>query len=335
MRLEGKRILITGGAGFIGSHLVEELCRDNQVTVLDDFSVGRSENLDAVNDQIRVVVGDISNRADVDAVMPGIDVVFHLAVVCLRVSISDPMRSHLVNDLGTLNLLLAARQHGVERFVYVSSSEIYGTTELELINEEHPLRPITPYAASKLAGEFYAQSFQRTYGFPTMVVRPFNSYGPRAHLEGASGEVIPKFVARAMAGMPLIVFGDGLQTRDFTWVGDTVRGIRLAGECDELIGQCINIAHGEEISILTIANLVRSLVGSDVPIETHPDRPGDVRRHRADVERSRRLLGFTASINIETGLRRYIEWVKTLPGDPVSWLEHEEVYNWRRTRQQA
>lgn len=335
MKLHSKRILVTGGAGFIGGHLVEELARDNEVTVFDDFSVGTVENLKAVEDGIRIVAGDVRDRAAVDGVMPGIDVVFHLAVACLRVSISDPLRSHMVNDLGTLNLLLAAREHDVERFVYVSSSEVYGTTELDAINEDHPLRPMTPYAASKLAGELYSQTFHRTYGFPTMVVRPFNTYGPRAHLEGASGEVIPKFVARAMAGLPLIVFGDGMQTRDFTWVGDTVRGIRLAGECDALIGQCINIAHGEEISILTIANLVRSLVGSDSNIEHHPDRPGDVRRHRADVERSRRLLGFTGSVGIEAGLKRYVEWVKTLPGDPVSWLEHEEVYNWLRTRQEA
>src|SRR5712664_819803 len=239
VKIEGKRVLVTGGAGFVGSHLVDLLGRSNQVTVLK---------------------ADVRDRASLEAAVKQSDVIFHLAVVCLRVSIPDPMASHLVNDLGTLNLLLAARDSPVQRFIYVSSSEVYGSARRVPMDEEHPLNPTTPYAAGKLAGESYALSFHRTYGLPATVVRPFNIYGPREHADGPSGEVIPRFVARALAEKPLVVFGDGLQTRDFTWVGDTVRGILMAAECDELVGDRVNIARGREVRILDIAGLVRELV---------------------------------------------------------------------------
>jgi UDP-glucose 4-epimerase len=239
------------------------------------------------------------------------------------------MRSHLVNDQGTLNLLLAVREAPVERFVYISSSEVYGTTVQNPMTEEHPLRPTTPYGASKLAGEAYALSFFQTYGTPALVVRPFNTYGPRAHLEGASGEVIPKFVARALAGRPLVIFGDGEQTRDYTWVKDTVRGIRLAAECDALVGDCINIARGEDVSINRLALAVQELLGRRLEIEHVPGRPGDIRRQHAGVDRARALLSFRAPVGIEEGLARYVEWVRTLPGDPVQWLAAEEVINWK------
>jgi UDP-glucose 4-epimerase len=329
MKLEGKRILVTGGAGFIGSHLVEELAPTNGVTVLDDFSVGSEANLAAVRSRVRILRGDVTDPASVSAAVADAQVVFHLAVVCLRTSIPDPMRSHLVNDQGTLNLLLAVREAPVERFVYISSSEVYGTTVQNPMTEEHPLRPTTPYGASKLAGEAYALSFFQTYGTPALVVRPFNTYGPRAHLEGASGEVIPKFVARALAGRPLVIFGDGEQTRDYTWVKDTVRGIRLAAECDALVGDCINIARGEDVSINRLALTVQELLGRRLEIEHVPGRPGDIRRQHAGVDRARALLSFRAPVGIEEGLARYVEWVRTLPGDPVQWLAAEEVINWK------
>jgi UDP-glucose 4-epimerase len=328
MRLAGKRVLVTGGAGFIGSHLVELLSRSNEVTVLDDFSVGAEANLAAVDPPPRVVKADVRDLAGLARFVSEADVIFHLAVVCLRVSISDPMTAHLVNDLGTLNLLIAARNKPIERFVYVSSSEVYGTARRTPMDESHPLDPITPYAATKLAGEAYALSFHRTYGFPATVVRPFNSYGPREHTDGPSGEVIPRFVGRAMAGRPLVVFGDGLQTRDFTWVGDTAKGILLAAECDALVGDCVNIARGEEVSILRIAEMVQRLVGSTSVIEHQGERPGDVRRHLAGVRRAQSLLGFTAGVGIEEGLERYIQWVRSAPGRDVLDPQEKEAQNW-------
>ena len=329
MKIVGKRVLVTGGAGFVGSHLVDLLSHSNQVTVLDDFSVGERENLAAAVRPPRVVTADIRDRGALDEVVRDVDVIFHLAVVCLRVSIPDPMASHLVNDLGTLNLLLAARDSAVQRFVYVSSSEVYGSAKRTPMDESHPLNPMTPYAAAKLAGEAYALSFHRTYGFPTTVVRPFNVYGPREHADGPSGEVIPRFVARALAGRPLVVFGDGLQTRDFTWVGDTVRGILMAAECDALVGGCVNIARGEDVSVLRIAELVQRLAGTRTPIEHQADRPGDVRRHVAGVQRARSMLGFSATVGIDEGLSRYIEWVRSEPLRGVSAPEEEEARNWQ------
>jgi UDP-glucose 4-epimerase len=260
-------------------------------------------------------------------------VIFHLAVVCLRVSIGDPMRSHLTNDLGTLNLLMAARNSSIERFVHVSSSEVYGDAVWAPMHEDHPLDPTTPYGASKAAADAYALSFHHTYGTPVTVARPFNAYGPREHLDGPSGEVIPKFVARALAGKPLLIFGDGRQTRCFTWVGDVVRGIKLAGECDALVGSVVNIARPEEVSILAVAHHVRRLLGGEVQIVHREPRPGDVRRHIAGVDRARHLLGFTAGVGIEEGLTRYLAWVRSVAREPIAWVEREQELNWEPAAQ--
>jgi len=328
VKIEGKRVLVTGGAGFVGSHLVDLLAKTNEVTVLDDMSVGSRSNLSSSPD-VNVLEADVRDRAGIEAAVKQADVIFHLAVVCLRVSIPDPMASHLVNDLGTLNLLLAARDSSVRRFVYVSSSEVYGTAVHVPMDEEHPLNPATPYAAAKLAGEAYTLSFHRTYGLPATVVRPFNMYGPREHADGPSGEVIPRFVARAMAGKPLVVFGDGLQTRDFTWVGDAVRGILMAAECDELVGDRINIACGHEVSVLDVARLVQDSLGTRLAILHQAERPGDVRRHLAGVERARSQLGFAAAVEIGEGVARYVDWVRSLPQPAGSRLEAQEARNWQ------
>jgi UDP-glucose 4-epimerase len=328
VKIEGKRVLVTGGAGFVGSHLVDLLALSNEVTVLDDFSVGTRSNLSS-SPHVNVLAADVRDRAGIEAAVKQADVIFHLAVVCLRVSIPDPMASHLVNDLGTLNLLLAARDSSVQRFVYISSSEVYGSAIRVPMDEHHPLNPATPYAAAKLAGEAYTLSFHRTYGLPATIVRPFNMYGPREHADGPSGEVIPRFVARAMAGKPLVVFGDGLQTRDFTWVGDAVRGIIMAAECDELVGDRVNIARGQEVSVLDVAQLVREVVGTRSPIQHQPERPGDVRRHLAGVERARSRLGFDARVNIDEGLARYVDWVRSVPRPTNSGLEAQEARNWQ------
>jgi UDP-glucose 4-epimerase len=331
MKIASKRVLVTGGAGFIGSHLVERLAPENQVTVLDDFSVGTDDNLRQVPSPVTVLRADVRDPRVIAEAVGQAQVIFHLAAVCLRVSISDPLATHGVNDTGTLNLLSASRQSTIERFVYVSSSEVYGSAAQVPIDENHPTLAETPYAASKLAGEAYAFSFFRTYGVPVTVVRPFNSYGPREHVAGPSGEVIPRFVARAIAGKPLVVFGDGMQTRDFTWVDDTVRGIVLAAECDDLVGSSVNIARGQEVSILRLARMVQTLVGSSLPVAHLQERPGDVRRQLAGVERARQLLDFTAEVSIAEGLARYVGWVKTLPNYGLSHTDHYEVRNWLLT----
>jgi UDP-glucose 4-epimerase len=325
---------VTGGAGFIGSHVVDRLvAAGHEVVVVDDFSTGSEENLAGHRHEPRVFVerADVTDENAMRRVLRGADVVFHLAVQCLRVSLYDPMYVHEVNATGTLRVLIAAMEHRVRRFVYISSSEVYGSARRVPMREDHPLRPMTPYAASKLAGEMYAHTFRATYGLPIVVVRPFNAYGPREHHEGASGEVIPRFALRAMCGISPVIFGDGEQTRDFTWVEDTAEGIVRAASCDALLGRVVNIAYGQEVSIRRIAELVTKAVGrSDLSIIHADERMGDVRRHFAGVRRARELLDFAPSVGIEEGIPRYIAWLRSHVADPRSLVAEQDVFNWRR-----
>jgi UDP-glucose 4-epimerase len=262
--------------------------------------------------------------------LEGIDVVFHLAVVCLRVSIQNPHYVHEANATGTLNLCQAALQNKVQRFVYVSSSEAYGSAIYVPMDEEHPLYPTTVYGASKAAGELYSLAYWRTHGLPVMVVRPFNSYGARAHSEGASAEVIPKFVMRALAGLQPVIFGSGTQTRDFTWVEDTARGTILVAECDGLIGDRINIAYGQEVSITDVCRVVLDKLGRQdlKPFHAEKGRPGDVDRHFADISKAKRLLGFSPTVAIDHGIERYIQWVQAQDLDLEQWVAQEQIVNW-------
>jgi len=327
------KILVTGGAGFIGSNLVDALAEreTDEIIVADDFSSGKRENVaqHASNPRVRVAELDIRNKDAVRAIMRGVDAVYHLAVQCVRVSIRDPYLVHDVNATGTLHLLTAALDENIKRFVYCSSSEVYGTATRVPMDEEHPPAPTTPYGASKLAGEVYARSFFLTYGLPVTVVRPFNTYGPREHFEGPYGEVIPKFVVRALNDAPLVIFGDGTQTRDFTEVSDTVRGLCMAGECDALVGDVVNIARGQEVSVRTLAQIVLdTLPESKSVIEHQAPRPGDVLRHYADITKARRALGFEPRIAIREGVKRYVDWLRRSEFDPRAMLRQEKLRNW-------
>ncbi len=332
MQLHDKTVIVTGGAGFIGSHVVDTLvAAGNRVRVIDDFSTGRRENLahHFGNHAVDVVEADIRDRAAMMRAVRDADVVIHMAIACLRVSLNDPVLVHEINATGTLNVCSAAHANGASRVVYVSSSEAYGSARYAPMDEGHPLDPVTVYGASKAAGELYALAYWRTYGLETMVVRPFNSYGPREHAEGMSAEVIPKFVMRTLAGLPPVIFGDGSQTRDFTWVPDTARGIVLAAECDALVGDCVNIARGQEVSIAEIAELVLKAVGrEDLEPVREDKRPGDVVRHYADTTKAQRLTGFSTNVDIASGLERYVDWVRAQDPDVAAWARRETVRNW-------
>jgi UDP-glucose 4-epimerase len=327
------RTLVTGGAGFIGSHLVDQLVADGEaVTVLDDFSSGSRANLAEASRRgdLRIVEGSVLERAAVEDAMRGCRRVFHLAVQCVRRSLGRPIENHDVNATGTLLVLEEARRRRVDRFVYCSSSEVYGNCGDERLNEQAShCKPVTVYGAAKLAGEHYTNAYYQTYGLPAVVVRPFNSYGPREHIQGDLAEVIPRFVIRVLNGQPPVIFGNGTNGRDFTYVTESARGIALAAGADALLGRAVNLAYGKMVTIREVAHAVAQACGRlDIEPKFIEPRPGDVMVLQADTTLARDLLGFTATIDFAEGLRRYVAWFRDHHPDPASLFE-ADVRNWR------
>jgi UDP-glucose 4-epimerase len=330
-----KRILVTGGAGFIGNEVVRQLAAAGaRVTALDNLVNGKRANLEDVPAaQHKLVVGDLRDLDTVTQCVDGQDAVIHMACLGVRHSIHAPLENHEVNATVTLRLLEVAKLKGVARFTYVSSSEVYGTAQTAPMTEQHPCWPMTVYGAAKLAGERYTDAFWRTYQYPTTVVRPFNAFGPRSHHEGDSGEVIPKFLLRALSGKPLIVHGNGEQTRDFTFVADTAAGIIACALSDNTIGETINLGSGAEVTINALAELVRKVTGrNQVTVEHGADRPGDVRRLIADIAKARRLIGFKTSVGLEAGLAKLLDWYRSLDVSAEQLLVDERPINWAAAR---
>lgn len=332
-QLSGADVLVTGGAGFIGSHLVDALLEADvaRVRVVDNLVNGRVENLDAAlgDPRCELWVTDIRDEDDVASLLSGVDVVFHLACLGVRHSLHDPIENHAVNADGTLRLLQAARAAGVSRFVHVSSSEVFGTAQTVPMDERHPTWPETVYGASKLAGEAYARAHFRTYGMPVVVARPFNTYGPRSHFEGDSGEVIPRTIVRALCSEPALVFGDGSQTRDFMHVSDTAAGLIALASCDAAVGRTVNLGSGSETTINDLVEAIRGAVGGKVPPAVHlEDRPGDVGRLLVDSTLMRTLTGFEPQVRFEDGIKDLVSWFATLPESPAEMLAQIEDRNW-------
>jgi perosamine synthetase len=330
MQIRNKRILVTGGAGFIGSELVRQAAETAaEVLVVDNLVNGRRENLAGLPSHVRFVESDIRETAEMRRLLDGVDAVFHLACLGVRHSIHSPRENHDVNATATLDLLAAARSAGVGRFVYVSTSEVYGTARWAPMTEEHPTYPKTVYGASKLAGECHTRAYFDTYGYPTVVVRPFNTYGPRCHHEGDSGEVIPKFMLRGIAGKPMVVFGDGTQTRDFSFVSDTARGILLAGSADAAVGETVNLGNGREITIGDLAGEVGRVLGIAQPLVEHIEqRPGDVLRLYADMSKAKTLCGYQPAVSFAEGLAKLRDWYLAQGVAAETLLEQERVRNW-------
>jgi UDP-glucose 4-epimerase len=354
-QLRGSRVLVTGGAGFIGSHLVDALLQaGSEVLVVDDFSSGSRANLahHASSGRLRLERADVLDAAAMRSLHKGVQFVFHLATRNVRLSLRQPTVVHEVNATGTLNVLKAASAAGVKRLLYCSSSEVNGTADVVPMREDYRFRPETIYGASKLAGEYYAQVFQRAGWLATVIARPHNNYGPREHYRGALGEVVPRFILWALAGRPLTIFGDGLQTRDFTYVTETAQLMVELMTCERAVGDVFNICRGEEVSIREVARLVAELTGQAVPVRHRPNRPSDVLRLCGDPAKLKRLLGKSPQIAMCDGLARTIAWFREnvkltdrvlssmqpenwdgLP--PESWLRGASKVASRRARRSA
>ena len=302
--------LVTGGAGFIGSHIVDELVRrGEQVRVLDNLSTGKRENLAAVIERIEFVEGDIRNLETVRGAVQGVDYVMHQAALpSVPRSIADPMTSHEVNATGTLNVLIAARDTQVKRVVYASSSSVYGNSPTLPKHEEMPTNPLSPYAVSKLAGENYCRAFYQVYGVPTVALRYFNVFGPRQDPTSQYSAVIAKFITAMLRGEAPTIYGDGSQSRDFTYVANVVQANLLACECDEANGQVLNIACGERYSLLDLHAELRRILSVKTPPLFAPVRKGDVKHSLAAIELARHGLGYEPEVKWGEGLQRTVEW---------------------------
>lgn len=304
--------LVTGGAGFIGSHIVEELVRrGRRVRVLDNLSTGRLDKLAAVKGKIDFLKGDLTRPADCAKACRGATFVLHQAAIrSVPKSMDRPLPSNEANVTGTLNMLVAARDAKVKRFVYASSSSVYGGCTVFPQREDMRPQPLSPYAVSKLAGEHYAIVFAKSFGLETVSLRYFNVFGPRQNPESLYSAVVPKFMEQALAGVPLDIHWDGKQSRDFTHVANVVSANLLAATAPaaRVSGEAINVANNDTHSLLDMVRVIERIVGRKLPRRHHPRRAGDIRRTWADNGKARRLLGYKPVMTFEPGLRDTWRW---------------------------
>nr|WP_241989121.1 GDP-mannose 4,6-dehydratase [Cryobacterium serini] len=302
-----------------------------EVRALDNLTNGNHENLvgQNANERFTLVVGDVRDDVVREKALHGIDIVYHLACLGVRHSLHDPIENHDVNARGTLLMLCSARAEGIRRFIYVSTSEVFGTAQYVPMDERHPTWPETVYGASKLAGEASSRAFFRTYGMDTVVVRPFNTYGPRSHFAGDSGEVLPRTIVRLLAGHRPVIFGDGQQTRDFMHVFDTVTALALLAQGSGLAGETLNLGSGAEVTMNALCAAVALAVERPDLLPVHDSaRPGDVRRLLGDPTLMMSLTGFAPTVPFERGVAELVAWFRASAADNPDQVELMEDRNW-------
>jgi UDP-glucose 4-epimerase len=304
--------LVTGGAGFIGSHIATALVeRGDRVRVLDDLSTGFRHNLAHLADNVELIEGDVADLATVAAAVEGVECVFHQAALgSVPRSVERPLDTHAACVTGTVNLLDAARRAGVRRVVYAASSSAYGNQPFSTKRESDLPSPLSPYAAAKLAGEFYCRAFANTYGIETVAIRYFNVFGPRQNPASEYSAVIPKFIAALLSGQQPIIYGDGGQTRDFTFVENVVHANLLAAKAEGVSGMTFNVAAGRSVSLLEMLAALNDFLGTEVEPRFEPPRVGDVRDSLADISLAERLLGYQTRVDFHEGLRRSLEYYR-------------------------
>jgi UDP-glucose 4-epimerase len=304
-------VLVTGGAGFIGSNLVDRLCKENEVTVIDNLSAGSERNLSGLEDRINFVKGDIRDKKAIQEALRGVDIVFHCAAqVSVERSVENPLETNQINVEGTLRLLWTCKEVGVENLIFPSSAAVYGSNPEIPKREEMRLEADSPYAASKIMGERYCRLFHRLYRIPTVILRCFNVFGPRQDESSQYASVIPKFISAIINGEKPQVFGDGNQTRDFVFVDDVVDAFLLAASKDRAKGETINVASGKPMSILNLLEKLHEILGENAEPEFLPERPGDVRHSQADIAKAERVLGFVPRVEPRAGLQMTIDFFK-------------------------
>jgi nucleoside-diphosphate-sugar epimerase len=306
-----RRVLVTGGAGFIGSNLVRALLeRGDNVRLLDNFSTGLRENLAGLEDDVEIVEGELRSYERVHNAVRGVEVVFHQgALPSVPRSVQDPLTTNAVNVEGTLNVLLAARDEGIRRIVFASSSSVYGDTASLPQREDAPPNPIAPYGVAKLAAERYCATFSRVYAIETVALRYFNVFGPRQNPLSQYAAVVVKFIHLVAAGEPVPIDGDGETSRDFTYVANVVEANLLAADADGVNGRVLNVAAGGSHTVNELADTIGELLDRPVEKRYGPPRPGDIRASWADISEARRLLGYEPEVGFEEGLRRTADFL--------------------------
>jgi len=309
--MKGKTVVVTGGAGFIGSNLVRELFSENLVKIVDDISTGNLDNIkDIINEpNVRFLKGSITDLKFLNNNFKNVDYVFHQAAIpSVPRSVKDPIKSNYANVNGTLNVLVAARDNHVKKVVYASSSSAYGDTPVLPKKEDMKPQPLSPYAVSKLVGEYYCNVFNEVYNLPTIALRYFNVFGPRQDPTSDYAAVVPRFITRLLKGKSPVIYGDGNQTRDFTFVKDTVNANILAIESDAC--GVFNIAGGRCISINELSSIIMEIIDIDIDVIHENSRPGDVRDSLADITKASEEFGYKPTYNLKKGLNETVEWFK-------------------------